>query len=151
MAARHTEVVIEVVSNREGGEDTDKLATYAEIGIRYYVIYDPDQMLGPEELRSLPSGRPEFPQDGRAHLVCRRGPGSKPLAKAATGTWTTRGCAGSMRQAHGAHRLGACRGRAANAPSHARTAVAGNCDSLASRTRWAAVTRLGVCCQTHFS
>ena len=40
------EVVIEIVSNREGGEDTGKLATYAEIGIRYYVIYDPDHMLG---------------------------------------------------------------------------------------------------------
>ena len=45
------EVVIEIVSNRKGGEDTDKLATYAEIGIRYYVIYDPDRLLGAEELR----------------------------------------------------------------------------------------------------
>ncbi len=42
------EVVIEIVSNREGGEDTNKLATYAEIGIRYYVIFDPDGMLGAE-------------------------------------------------------------------------------------------------------
>ncbi len=45
------EVVIEIVSNREGGEDTDKLAAYAEIGVRYYVIYDPERMLGAEELR----------------------------------------------------------------------------------------------------
>jgi Uma2 family endonuclease len=45
------EVVIEVVSNREGGEDTGKLAAYAEIGVRYYVIYDPERMLGAEELR----------------------------------------------------------------------------------------------------
>ena len=45
------EVVIEVVSNREGGEDTGKLTTYAEIGIRYYVIYDPDRMLGADPLR----------------------------------------------------------------------------------------------------
>jgi hypothetical protein len=45
------EVVIEIVSNREGGEDTNKLTAYAEIGIRYYVIYDPDQMLGAEALR----------------------------------------------------------------------------------------------------
>ena len=44
-------IVIEIVSNREGGEDTKKLATYAEIGIRYYVIYDPDRMLGAEALR----------------------------------------------------------------------------------------------------
>jgi len=45
------DVVIEIVSNREGGEDTNKLATYAEIGIRYYVIYDPDHLLGAEALR----------------------------------------------------------------------------------------------------
>lgn len=40
------DVVIEVVSNREGGEDTTKLAGYARVGVRYYVIYDPDQCLG---------------------------------------------------------------------------------------------------------
>jgi hypothetical protein len=45
------EVVIEVVSNREGGEDTDKLTAYEKIGIRYYVIYDPDRMLSSETLR----------------------------------------------------------------------------------------------------
>ena len=43
--------MIEIVSNRKGGEDTRKLATYAEIGVRYYVIYDPDRMLGADELR----------------------------------------------------------------------------------------------------
>jgi len=46
------DVVIEIVSNREGGEDTDKLAAYARIGIRYYVIHDPYRLLGPEELRA---------------------------------------------------------------------------------------------------
>lgn len=45
------EVVIEVVSNREGGEDTDKLTGYARIGICYYVIYDPDDLLGGGPLR----------------------------------------------------------------------------------------------------
>jgi hypothetical protein len=39
------DVAIEVVSNREGGEDTDKLKTYARIGVRYYVIFDPDNLL----------------------------------------------------------------------------------------------------------
>ena len=39
------DVVIEVVSNREGGEGTTKLTRYASIGVRYYVIYDPDGML----------------------------------------------------------------------------------------------------------
>ncbi len=41
------DVVIEIVSNREGGEDSAKLAAYARIGVTYYVIFDPD-----EELRS---------------------------------------------------------------------------------------------------
>jgi Uma2 family endonuclease len=45
------DVVIEVVSNREGGEDSVKLTTYARIPVRYYVIYDPDQMLTPDVLR----------------------------------------------------------------------------------------------------
>jgi Uma2 family endonuclease len=42
------EVVIEVVSNREGGEDTEKLVTYAEIGIRLpaYLLVNCYQLLG---------------------------------------------------------------------------------------------------------
>ncbi len=35
------DVVVEVVSNRRGHEADSKLATYARIGIPYYVIYDP--------------------------------------------------------------------------------------------------------------
>ena len=46
------DVVIEVVSNREGGEDSKKLAAYARVGVRYYVIYDPEGLLGPEVLRA---------------------------------------------------------------------------------------------------
>ncbi len=45
------DVVVEVVSNREGGEDTAKLEAYARVGVRYYVIYDPERWLGPEALR----------------------------------------------------------------------------------------------------
>ncbi len=45
------DVVIEVVSNREGGEDTEKLAAYAEIRVCDYAIFDPDRLLGPELLR----------------------------------------------------------------------------------------------------
>ena len=47
------DVVIEVVSNREGGEDREKLAAYARMAVRYYVIYDPDQLLGPDVLRAF--------------------------------------------------------------------------------------------------
>ena len=35
------EVVIEIVSNKEGGEDSVKLKGYAQIGILEYVIFDP--------------------------------------------------------------------------------------------------------------
>lgn len=45
------EVVIEVVSNREGGEDREKLTGYARLGIRYYAIYDPECLLSEEVLR----------------------------------------------------------------------------------------------------
>ena len=54
------DVVIEIVSNREGGEDSDKLATYARIPIRYYVIYDPDQLLSNETIRVWELGATGF-------------------------------------------------------------------------------------------
>jgi hypothetical protein len=54
------EVVVEVVSNREGGEDTNKLAAYARMAIRYYVIYDPEGLLGPEALRIYKLDAPEY-------------------------------------------------------------------------------------------
>ncbi len=47
------DVVIEVVSNREGGEDTDKLRGYARIGVKYYVIFDPDGLLSDQPLRTF--------------------------------------------------------------------------------------------------
>jgi Uma2 family endonuclease len=45
------DVVIEVVSNHEGGEDTHKLAAYARGRVPYYVIFDPDRLLRAEVLR----------------------------------------------------------------------------------------------------
>ncbi|HEX5271881.1 MAG TPA: Uma2 family endonuclease [Gemmataceae bacterium] len=47
------DVVIEIVSNREGAEDTDKLAAYARLNIPYYVIFDPFDRLGGGVLRVL--------------------------------------------------------------------------------------------------
>ena len=44
-------VAIEIVSNKEGGEDQHKRIGYARIGIAYYAIYDPDQHLSDERLR----------------------------------------------------------------------------------------------------
>jgi Uma2 family endonuclease len=45
------EVVIEIVSNSEGREDTEKLKEYARIKVPYYVIYDPWLQLSPRPLR----------------------------------------------------------------------------------------------------
>ena len=45
------DVVIEVVSNREGGEDSEKLTGYAQVGVPYYAIFDPERLLGSEVLR----------------------------------------------------------------------------------------------------
>ena len=44
-------VVVEVVSNREGGEDSDKLRKYEMIGVPYYVIFDPWRLLSERMLR----------------------------------------------------------------------------------------------------
>ena len=45
------DVVIEIVSNKKGGEDTRKLELYADVRIANYVIYDPEAYLGKEVLR----------------------------------------------------------------------------------------------------
>jgi Uma2 family endonuclease len=45
------DAVVEVVSNTVGGETTEKMGTYAKIGILYYVIYDPEQHVQSELLR----------------------------------------------------------------------------------------------------
>jgi Uma2 family endonuclease len=44
------EVVIEVVSNRKGGELGSKKERYARLGIAYYVVYDPNNQLGSKTL-----------------------------------------------------------------------------------------------------
>ena len=47
------EAVIEIVSNKEGGETTDKMLNYAQIGILYYAIYDPFQKVQEGALKGL--------------------------------------------------------------------------------------------------
>ncbi len=53
------EVVIEIVSNREGGEDSHKLRGYADMGVAYYAIFDPEHHLRRGVLRcyALHEGR----------------------------------------------------------------------------------------------
>jgi len=45
------DLVVEIVSNRKGGELGDKLLDYARAGVNYYVVFDPFQELGKEKLR----------------------------------------------------------------------------------------------------
>ena len=45
------DVVVEVVSNREGHELESKLVDYAAIGVKYYAVFDPERMLGERLLR----------------------------------------------------------------------------------------------------
>jgi Uma2 family endonuclease len=45
------DVVVEVVSNREGHEMDSKLTDYAAIGVKYYAVFDPERLLGRRLLR----------------------------------------------------------------------------------------------------
>lgn len=45
------EVTLEIVSNRKGGELTTKLKDYRQMGVMYYVVYDPNKYLSTDELR----------------------------------------------------------------------------------------------------
>ncbi|MEA5620269.1 Uma2 family endonuclease [Cronbergia sp. UHCC 0137] len=45
------EVVIEIVSNRKGEELGEKLKTYEQMKVFYYIVYDPNQQLGEQVLR----------------------------------------------------------------------------------------------------
>jgi Uma2 family endonuclease len=60
------DIAIEVVSNENGGEDTDKLRKYAKIGVPYYAIYDRERLLSPEPLRVfVRTGSDLIPTDQR--------------------------------------------------------------------------------------
>ena len=45
------DLVVEIVSNRKGGEDENKLHTYARIGVSYYLIYDRLHLLSSRSIR----------------------------------------------------------------------------------------------------
>jgi Uma2 family endonuclease len=57
-------LVLEVVSNKPGGEYTTKLDEYARMGVLYYVIYNPKRRRKPRlEIHKLVNGKYEL-QDG---------------------------------------------------------------------------------------
>ena len=47
------DIVIEIVSNKKGGEDTRKLEQYALMKVPYYIIYDPEHYLSTRTLRAF--------------------------------------------------------------------------------------------------
>ncbi len=47
------DVVIEIVSDRRGGEEDYKMSEYARMRVPYYVIYDPNDLLGGGPLRVM--------------------------------------------------------------------------------------------------
>lgn len=54
------EIVIEIVSNRKGNELGDKLLDYARMGVAYYVVFDPQRLLGDKMLRIFARQRTTF-------------------------------------------------------------------------------------------
>lgn len=46
------DIVLEIVSNTKGGETDRKFKTYAEQGVAYYIIYDPQTVYGSRPLRA---------------------------------------------------------------------------------------------------
>ena len=48
---KQPDVIVEIVSDRTGGEETFKKGLYARLGVPYYIVYDPDELLDEGELR----------------------------------------------------------------------------------------------------
>ncbi len=47
------QVIIEIVSDKRGGEESLKMRTYARLGVLYYAIFDPDDLLKHGTLRAF--------------------------------------------------------------------------------------------------
>jgi hypothetical protein len=60
MVGKPPDLVIEIVSDRRGGEDSLKKSEYALWGILFYVIFDPDNLLGGGVLRAGVNHRRKF-------------------------------------------------------------------------------------------
>lgn len=69
--AKLPEVAVEIVSNRDGNEFGSKLQRYAEIGITFYIVYDPELHYGqpPLHLFRLNDGRYTRSQDFYLELI----------------------------------------------------------------------------------
>jgi Uma2 family endonuclease len=69
------EVVVEIVSNRQGEESEKKFRRYARIGVWYYLIFDPQQLIQEELLQvyQLSLGRYVLKPDHQLDQVGLRG------------------------------------------------------------------------------
>ncbi len=63
--AKPPDAVIEIVSNREGGEIDRKRQRYAQLGVGYYLIFDPQRQLGETLVQC-------FELRGRTYAPCER-------------------------------------------------------------------------------
>jgi Uma2 family endonuclease len=54
------QVIIEIVSDKRGGEESLKMHTYARQGVLYYVIFDPDDLLENGVLRTFVLARGKY-------------------------------------------------------------------------------------------
>ncbi|MCL4870047.1 MAG: Uma2 family endonuclease [Anaerolineae bacterium] len=54
------DLVIEIVSNRKGGELAEKRRRYARMGVAYYVVYDPQRLLSQQLLHVLERQRTSY-------------------------------------------------------------------------------------------
>jgi hypothetical protein len=70
------EVVVEIVSNREGGKLDRKLEKYARINVLYYIVYDPQLKLKGDALRVFVLRDGEY-QELERHYLSRVGLGLK--------------------------------------------------------------------------
>ncbi len=68
---KRPDVVIEIVSNRKGGEDSRKFTRYALVSVPYYVIFDPQHLLQEADLRvyELQAGRYVLRSDDQCPYV----------------------------------------------------------------------------------
>jgi Uma2 family endonuclease len=57
---KQPDVLIEIVSDKRGGEGDLKLQEYARLGVPYYVIFDPDQWLKAGTLRAFELSRKRY-------------------------------------------------------------------------------------------
>jgi hypothetical protein len=60
LIGKSPEAVIEIVSDKRGGEDGFKMRVYARQGVLFYIIYDPDNLLGGGALRAYVLNRGKY-------------------------------------------------------------------------------------------